>query len=171
MRVCTTFPPRERDLRLDLFRGWANWAIFLDHIPHEVLNSITTRNYGFSDATGLFVFISGYTAALVNSLQVFCIGIVLSFCAHAAIETSLNSLWVQILVGTIGILSMTASAYCWTWHKRQDRMSLLRQGSPAPRSQVGDFDRERRSSLLLSLFQSAQEPTDLPDGLSGQFRV
>jgi hypothetical protein len=43
----------------------ANWAIFLDHIPHEVLNSITTRNYGFSDAADLFVFISGYTAAFV----------------------------------------------------------------------------------------------------------
>jgi hypothetical protein len=126
MRVCTTFPPRERDLRLDLFRGLANWAIFLDHIPHEVLSSITTRNYGFSDAADLFVFISGYTAALVNSLQVFCIGIVLSFCAHAAIETSLNSLWVQILVGTIGILSMTATAYCWTWYKRQDRVLLSR---------------------------------------------
>ena len=65
MRVCTTFPPRARDLRLDLFRGLANWAIFLDQIPHEVLSSITTRNYGFSDAADLFVFISGYTAALV----------------------------------------------------------------------------------------------------------
>jgi hypothetical protein len=54
-----------RDLRLDLFRGLANWAIFLDHIPHEVMNSITTRNYGFSDAADLFVFISGYTAASV----------------------------------------------------------------------------------------------------------
>src|SRR5258707_15687541 len=50
MRVCATLPPRGRDLRLDLFRGLANWAIFLDHIPHEVLSSITTRNYGFSDA-------------------------------------------------------------------------------------------------------------------------
>src|SRR3984893_8489362 len=65
MRVCTTFPPRGRDLRLDLFRGFANWAIFLDHIPHEILNAITTRNYGFSDAADLFVFISGYTAAFV----------------------------------------------------------------------------------------------------------
>src|ERR1700730_2642883 len=65
MRVCTTFPPQARDLRLDLFRGLANWAIFLDHIPHEVLSSITTRNYGFSDAADLFVFISGYAAALV----------------------------------------------------------------------------------------------------------
>ncbi len=65
MRVCATLPLRERDLRLDLIRGLANWAIFLDHIPHEVLSSITTRNYGFSDAADLFVFISGYTAALV----------------------------------------------------------------------------------------------------------
>jgi hypothetical protein len=61
-----------------------------------------------------------------HSLEVFCIGIVLSFCAHAAIETSLNSLWVQILAGTIGILSMTATAYCWTWYKRQDRVLLSR---------------------------------------------
>jgi hypothetical protein len=50
---------------LDLFRGFANWEIFLDHIPHQILSSLTTRNYGFSDAADLFVFISGYTAALV----------------------------------------------------------------------------------------------------------
>src|SRR5882757_10690637 len=36
------------------------------------------------------------------SLEVFCTGIVLSFCAHAAIELSLNSLWVQIFVGATG---------------------------------------------------------------------
>jgi hypothetical protein len=65
MPVRADLPFGVRDLRLDLFRGLANWAIFLDHIPHEVLNSITTRNYGFSDAADLFVFISGYTAAFV----------------------------------------------------------------------------------------------------------
>ena len=65
MRVCATLPLPGRDLRLDLFRGLANWAIFLDHIPHEVMSSITTRNYGFSDAADLFVFISGYAAACV----------------------------------------------------------------------------------------------------------
>jgi hypothetical protein len=65
MRVCAGLPFPGRDLRLDLFRGLANWAIFLDHIPHEVMSSITTRNYGFSDAADLFVFISGYTAACV----------------------------------------------------------------------------------------------------------
>jgi hypothetical protein len=57
--------PGERDLRLDLFRGIALWLIFLDHIPSNVMNWITIRNYGFSDATEIFVFISGYTAAFV----------------------------------------------------------------------------------------------------------
>src|SRR5437899_11797464 len=65
MRVCAHLPPTGRDLRLDLFRGLANWAIFLDHIPHEVLSWVTIKNYGFSDAADLFVFISGYTAAFV----------------------------------------------------------------------------------------------------------
>jgi hypothetical protein len=65
MRVCADLPPPGRDVRLDLFRGLANWAIFLDHIPHEVLSWITIKNYGFGDAADLFVFISGYTAAFV----------------------------------------------------------------------------------------------------------
>jgi hypothetical protein len=65
MEIKATLPPKGRDLRLDLFRGVANWAIFLDHIPDNVVNWITTRNYGFSDAADLFVFISGYTASFV----------------------------------------------------------------------------------------------------------
>src|SRR5258708_8087518 len=54
-----------RDLRLDLLRGIALWLIFLDHIPSNVVSWITIRNYGFSDATEIFIFISGYTAAFV----------------------------------------------------------------------------------------------------------
>ena len=57
--------PAERDLRLDLFRGIALWLIFLDHIPTNIVNWITIRNYGFSDAAEIFIFISGYTAAFV----------------------------------------------------------------------------------------------------------
>src|SRR5437667_3532307 len=53
------------DLRLDLFRGIALWLIYLDHIPSNVVSWVTIRNYGFSDATEIFVFISGYTAAFV----------------------------------------------------------------------------------------------------------
>ena len=54
-----------RDLRLDLFRGIALWLIFLDHIPSNLVAWATIRNYGFSDATEIFVFVSGYTAAFV----------------------------------------------------------------------------------------------------------
>ena len=67
MTVCALPLPRGRDLRLDLFRGLANWAIFLDHIPNNAVAWLTTRNYGFSDAADIFVFISGYTAAFVYS--------------------------------------------------------------------------------------------------------
>ena len=37
----------------------------MDHIPSNAVSWITIRNYGFSDATEIFVFISGYTAAFV----------------------------------------------------------------------------------------------------------
>ena len=57
--------PTERDLRLDMFRGIALWLIFLDHIPSNSVSWITIRNYGFSDATEIFVFISGFTAAFI----------------------------------------------------------------------------------------------------------
>ena len=55
----------ERELRLDLFRGLALWLIFIDHLPTNLLTWLTLRNYGFSDATEIFIFISGYTAAFV----------------------------------------------------------------------------------------------------------
>src|SRR3954462_15169511 len=65
MQMTLFVPSLDRDLRLDLFRGLANWAIFFGHIPETALAWLTSRNYGFSDGTDLFVFISGYTATLV----------------------------------------------------------------------------------------------------------
>ncbi len=65
MQIRANLPTKGRDLRLDLFRGVANWGIFLDHIPNNIVNWVTTRNYGFSDAADLFIFISGYTVAFV----------------------------------------------------------------------------------------------------------
>src|SRR5262249_39998401 len=56
---------RQRELRLDLFRGLALWLIFIDHVSPDVLTWFTIRNYGFSDAAEIFIFISGYTAAWV----------------------------------------------------------------------------------------------------------
>ena len=53
-----------RDLRLDACRGLALWFIFLDHIPHNALAWLSLRNYGFSDTSEVFVFVSGYTCML-----------------------------------------------------------------------------------------------------------
>ena len=57
----------QRDLRLDFFRGLALWLIFVDHIPNNIVNWVTVRNFGFSDAAEIFVFISGYSAAIAYS--------------------------------------------------------------------------------------------------------
>lgn len=50
-----------RDLRLDACRGLALWLVFIDHIPGNWLGGWTPRNFGFSDMTEVFVFVSGYT--------------------------------------------------------------------------------------------------------------
>lgn len=56
--------PAGRDLRLDFFRGLALAFIFLNHIPDNAASWLSSRNWGFSDATEIFVFVSGYSAAL-----------------------------------------------------------------------------------------------------------
>src|ERR1700753_1044700 len=58
-------PPKGRDLRLHLLRGGSHWQVFINHIPNNIFNWVTTLNYGFSDAADLFVFISGFTASFV----------------------------------------------------------------------------------------------------------
>src|SRR5260221_11724344 len=67
-----------RDLRLDLFRGLALWLIFLDHVPNNIVAWFTIRNYGFSDATKIFIFISGYTAAFVNGRAMLELGFIVA---------------------------------------------------------------------------------------------
>ncbi len=54
-----------RDFRLDLYRGFALWLIFLAHVPGTILNKITPWNYGFSDPAEVFIFVSGYANAYV----------------------------------------------------------------------------------------------------------
>src|SRR3989440_2837980 len=53
-----------RDLRIDACRGIALWCIFLDHVPNNIGSWFTLRNYGFSDAAEVFMFVSGVTCAL-----------------------------------------------------------------------------------------------------------
>src|SRR4051812_14234949 len=67
----------QRELRLDLFRGLALWLIYIDHVSPDLLTWFTIRNYGFSDAAEIFIFISGFTAALVYGRATFESGIVI----------------------------------------------------------------------------------------------
>ncbi len=67
-QICTPLPPWSRpDATCGSIcsAGIALWLIFLDHIPSNLVAWVTIRNYGFSDATEIFVFVSGYTAAFV----------------------------------------------------------------------------------------------------------
>ena len=54
---------RDGDLRPCLLLGIAAWFLFLDHVPHNAVSLLTMRNFGFSGAVDLFVFVGGYTAA------------------------------------------------------------------------------------------------------------
>jgi hypothetical protein len=53
-----------RDHRVDFFRGLALIFILWDHIPQNPLGNLTLRNFGFSDAAEIFVFLAGYAAIL-----------------------------------------------------------------------------------------------------------
>jgi hypothetical protein len=55
-------PPR--DFRLDLARGVALLVIFIDHVPNSWLHQITPQRWQFCDFAEVFVFVSGYSAAL-----------------------------------------------------------------------------------------------------------
>lgn len=54
----------DRDLRVDFVRGFALWAIFVNHTPGNWLGYVTPRNYTLADATEAFVLLAGYAAGL-----------------------------------------------------------------------------------------------------------
>lgn len=58
-------PSVRRVPHLDFFRGLALLTIFVNHIPLNELSNFTFSRFGFSDSAELFVFLSGYVAALV----------------------------------------------------------------------------------------------------------
>ena len=58
-------PSSSRDLRLDFFRGLSLLFIFIDHVPENILSYFTLQSTTFFDAAEVFIFISGFTAALV----------------------------------------------------------------------------------------------------------
>ena len=59
--------PKTRDPRLDVFRGLCLVMIFINHVPGNIYEVATSRNFGFSDAAEGFVLMSGIAAGLAYS--------------------------------------------------------------------------------------------------------
>src|SRR3546814_2318146 len=56
--------PGVRDPRLDFFRGVAMLIIFVAHVPDNPWAGFIPARFGWSDATEMFVFCSGFAAAI-----------------------------------------------------------------------------------------------------------
>lgn len=54
-----------RNTTIDFWRGLVLLIIFVNHIPGNLIEHITPRNYSFSDSAEAFIFISGLSIALV----------------------------------------------------------------------------------------------------------
>lgn len=61
--------PSPRDTRLDVIRAIALITIFVNHVPGNPLEGLTSKNFGFSDAAEAFVLISGISAALAYGMK------------------------------------------------------------------------------------------------------
>lgn len=61
--------PTERDTRLDVMRALALITIYINHVPGNPVEFLTSKNFGFSDAAEAFVLISGISAGLAYGLR------------------------------------------------------------------------------------------------------
>lgn len=53
-----------RDAALDFWRGVVLCTIFVNHVPGNLFERLTYRNFGFSDSAEAFVFLSGVSLAI-----------------------------------------------------------------------------------------------------------
>ncbi|HKD26889.1 MAG TPA: OpgC domain-containing protein, partial [Xanthobacteraceae bacterium] len=58
-----------------------------------------------------------------HSLEIFCLGVFLSFAAHFAMVEVSGAVWMQFLVSGLGIVVMIAVACLITWYKRAEGRS------------------------------------------------
>lgn len=56
-------PTLRRDHRVDFLRGLALASIFINHVPGNIYESFTHKNFGFSDAAEVFVMLAGFASA------------------------------------------------------------------------------------------------------------
>lgn len=64
MATMTTTSSSKRDTRIDVFRALALLTIFVNHVPGNIFEYVTHKNFGFSDSAEAFVLISGIAVGL-----------------------------------------------------------------------------------------------------------
>ena len=96
---------------IDFWRGFALLTIFIDHLPENIFQHVTYRNFGLSDAAELFVFLSGASVALAYGARFF------RGEGRAAIKAvfrrAFTLYWVQVLISLIIIGLFAAAALYW----------------------------------------------------------
>src|SRR5213080_2183541 len=108
--------PAKRIDGIDFWRGFALLTIFIDHVPENIFQHVTQKNFGFSDAAELFVFLSGVSVALAYCTRFFegeTVGAV-----RAVLRRAFTLYWVQILISLLITPLLLALA------RRDDRLML-----------------------------------------------
>jgi hypothetical protein len=106
-----TKTPVQRVDAIDFWRGFALLTIFIDHVPENVFQHITIRNFGFSDAAELFVFLSGVSVALAYGTRFF--NGETWEAVRAVFRRALTLYWVQLLTSLLIIGLLAAAAGWW----------------------------------------------------------
>jgi len=96
---------------IDFWRGVALLTIFIDHGPLNVFQYVTQKNFGFSDAAELFVFLSGASVALAYGSRFF--RGETAAAVKAVLRRALTLYWVQVLISLVIIAIFAAAAMWW----------------------------------------------------------
>jgi hypothetical protein len=103
--------PGNRIDAIDFWRGFALLTIFVDHVPENVFQHVTFKNFGFSDAAELFVFLSGASVALAYGSRFF--NGETWAAVRAVLRRAFTLYWVQVLTSLLIISLFAAAASYW----------------------------------------------------------
>ena len=106
-----TMTPGKRVDAIDFWRGFALLTIFIDHVPDNAFQQVTFRNFGFSDAAELFVFLSGASVALAYGTRFF--NGETWAAVRAVFRRAFTLYWVQLLTSLLIIGLLAAAAGWW----------------------------------------------------------
>jgi hypothetical protein len=89
--------------------GIANWCIFLNHIPSDVVSLLTLRKLGLSGPVDLLVFAAGYSAAVTYGTMVSERGLVVAATRVWGRALRLYGAYLVLFVAYVAVIAYVAS--------------------------------------------------------------